>query len=168
MVIKSVDFLVRLPGRLKAWAKAVCEEIYFFRSDIAACVLLTQFIWLCSFFICCGCEILVTKKTIIFYGHCGFEGAILFDFSHSDRYFLHAIPGCKEYRTFKVTRSARTHVLESNEQHQNGWSTTSTYVEIALGSLSFIHLLMLLASYCFHFYVEWMTFNPKGPLLIGS
>lgn len=82
--------------------------------------------------------------------------------------FCTPCPVVRNIGLLKVTRSARTRVPEPNAQHQNGWSITSTYIEMALGSMSFIRLLMLLAPYCFHFYVEWMTFNPKGALLIGS
>lgn len=98
-VIKSVDFLVRLPGRLKTWAKQYDGN--FFLSDTAGCVLLTQFIWFLQFlYLLCCCEILVTKKIIMFYGYCGIEGAIISDLSHSDRYFSHARPGRIGYRTF--------------------------------------------------------------------
>ena len=55
----------------------------------------------------------------MFYGYCGLEGAIIFDFSHSDKYFSHAIRGRIEYR-FQETRSARTRVPVSMELHQNG------------------------------------------------
>lgn len=64
-VIKSVDFLVQLRGRLKTRAKQYARKKLF---DIAACVLLTQFIWVLQFlYLLCCCEILVTKGVIMFY-----------------------------------------------------------------------------------------------------
>ena len=51
----------------------------------------------------------------MFHGYCGFEGAIIFDFSRID-IFSHAIPGRIEYRTF----SSNTIRAKSIELHQNG------------------------------------------------
>ena len=66
----------------------------------------------------------MTKKTVMFYGYCGFEGATIFDFSHSVyRYFSHAMPAI-EYRTCFKLHDPRGHALnykyQSIELHQNG------------------------------------------------
>lgn len=64
-VIKSVISLSNSEGGWKPERNSMQGKKLF---DIAACVLLTQFIWVLQFlYLLCCCEILVTKGVIMFY-----------------------------------------------------------------------------------------------------
>lgn len=159
-VIKSVDFLVQLRGRLKTRAKQYARKKIIWHRSMCSVDSIHM-----SFAVSLFALLLWNSRDKRGnYVLCGFEGAIIFDFSHSDWYFSHAMPGRIEY-LFQVTRSARTRVLVSIELQQNGLNVVKSALRW-LQNLSIIWCSSLLN--CFRFYVEWITFNPKGPLLIGS